>query len=607
MFSVVTIIGIFIQIFTAGILSVGTYTFAGRYFQTKEKSSIFLSILFFLSLICVASAVLSQIFSNLDTLSSHIISSHILTIEIITGLLALNALSVWLFYNEKFKVKSKVLPFGAAVFVLILIIFLFNSYFHFPIRQEYSASLQFYAIILTRIFWISSWIFLCLNYFIKKTNGDGKEKNLNALCAASSVSIAIGYSSGLIYGIYANELILLISLVVTLFSFSGFLLGNVIDPKDDMALSPLNYIRTRILFKLILIFVFMTILIVEATTIATITISRSSFSKIITDANREIIYSEMRIIEANSLLFVIIGIIITILVGIYFAKNIEYSIKELTDGTDAIKKGNLKHKIKTNSIDEIGRLANAFNEMTGHLMESQEHLIASEKLAALGTMAAGMAHEIKNPLVALRTFTQILPLKWDDAEFRGKFLAIVPAEIEKINKIAESLLKFGRPSKPEFKKININATLEEILELLENQFKKNNIRLTTKFTPETIINGDSGQLSQAFLNIVLNAVQAMPSGGEIIVKSDIGEVIKLGQAKTKGTPTVFVEITDNGPGIPEENLKNLFDPFYTTKESGTGMGLAITLRIIEEHAGSIKVRSQVGKGTTFLILLPQAE
>lgn len=596
MFSVVTIIGIFIQIFTAGILSVGTYTFAKKYFHTKEKSLIFLSVIFLLSLICVASAVLSQIFSNLNTLSSHIISSHILTIEIITALLLLNSLSVLLFYNDKFKIKSKALQIGSSVFVLVIIISLFNS-----------APIKYYAIILTRIFWISSWIFLSINYFIKKTNWDRKERILNILCGASSAFIAISYASGLIYSIYANELLLLISLVLSLFSFSGFLLGNVIDPKDDIALSPLNYIRTRILFKLILIFVFMTILIVEATTIATITISRSSFSKIVTDANREIIYSEMRIIEANSLLFVIIGIIITVLVGMYFAKNIEFSIKELTDGTDAIKNGNLKHKIKTNSLDEIGRLANAFNEMTGHLMESQEHLVASEKLAALGTMAAGMAHEIKNPLVALRTFTQILPLKWDDAEFRGKFLAIVPAEIEKINKIAESLLKFGRPSKPEFKRININTILEEILELLENQFKKNNIRLTTKFTPETFINGDSGQLSQAFLNIILNAIQAMPSGGEIIIKSDIGEVIKLGQAKTKGTPTIFVEITDNGPGIPEENLKNLFDPFYTTKESGTGMGLAITLRIIEEHSGSIKVRSQVGKGTTFLILLPQTE
>lgn len=596
MFSVAAIIGIFIQIFTAGILSVGAYTFLKKYRLSKEKQSLYLFFIFSLSFVCLAIAVFSQILSNINTLSSHIISSHILNIEFISILLAVNSLSVLYFYFDKFRIKPNILYACTAIIASALILLLFIS----PL-------LKYYSIIIIRIFWVLSWLFLFVNYIFNRTNGNKKERNLNILCALSAVFIAASYLSGLIQSVFANEFILLVSLIIGLFSFSGFLLGNVIDPKDDIALSPLNYFRTRILFKLILIFVFMTILIVEATTIATITISRSSFSKIVTDANREIIFSEMRIIEANSLLFVIVGIIITVLVGIYFAKNIEFSIKELIDGTDAIKKGDLNYKIKTGSIDEIGRLAHAFNEMTGHLMESQEHLVASEKLAALGTMAAGMAHEIKNPLVALRTFTQILPLKWDDSEFRSKFLAIVPAEIEKINKIAESLLKFGRPSKPEFKRININITLEEILELLENQFKKNNIRITTKFTPETFINGDSGQLSQAFLNIILNAVQAMPSGGEIIVKSDIGEVLKLGQIQTKPSPTVFVEITDNGPGIPEENLKNLFDPFYTTKVSGTGMGLAITLRIIEEHGGSIKVRSVVGKGTTFLILLPKIE
>lgn len=600
MFSVIAIIGIFIEIFTAGILSVGTYTFAIKYFESKRKAYLYLFSIFFLSFICTAGTVLSQIMFNLDTLISHLISSHVFTVNFISAILALNILAVWLFLADKFKIKPQWPSLAISFFVFILIVSVF---------YPFASSFEYLGITLIRLFWAVIWIFLGIIYLFKKTNGNKNERNLNVLCGISAVLISLGFLSALFSKFLGQDFFVLFSWTITLFAFSGFLLGNVISPDEDIAQSPLNYIRTRILFKLILIFVFLTILIVEATTIATITISRSSFSKVATDANRQIIYSEMRIIEANSLLFIIIGIIITVVVGIYFAKNIERSIKSLIDGTLAIKKGDLKYKIDSGSIDEIGQLAHAFNEMTGDLAESQNHLIASEKLAALGTMAAGMAHEIKNPLVALRTFTQILPLKWNDSEFREKFIAIVPTEIEKINKIAENLLKFGRPSKPEFKHLNVNTVLEEVLELLENQFKKNNIRITTKFAQTPLINGDDGQLSQAFLNILLNAVQAMPNGGELIVKTDIGDIIKLGQGtpRRKTIPTVFVEITDTGAGIPEENLKNLFDPFFTTKEKGTGMGLPITLRIIEEHNGSIKVKSKSDEGTTFLIMLPQIE
>jgi len=333
-------------------------------------------------------------------------------------------------------------------------------------------------------------------------------------------------------------------------------------------------------------------------------------------------YYEVIKLETTALFFVILGIIVAVFVGFYFAKSIEIPINALIKGTEEIRKGNLNFVIQTNTEDEIGHLAKEFNTMTRELKESQDHLVASEKLAALGTMAAGMAHEIKNPLVALRTFTQLLPLKWNDEEFRKKFVSVIPPEIDKINKIAENLLKFGRPSKPDFKPINVENVLEEVLELVDNQIKKNNIMVSTKFAQTPKINGDFSQLSQAFLNIILNAIQAMKNGGELIVKTDVGMVIQLGQvpapsmlpkklieAKAQGrqTPMVFIEITDSGPGISEEVMKNMFDPFYTTKETGTGMGLPITLRIIEEHKGSIKLRSQIGKGTTFIIMLPPIE
>jgi len=335
-------------------------------------------------------------------------------------------------------------------------------------------------------------------------------------------------------------------------------------------------------------------------------------------------YFEIRTLETNSLLFVIAGIILTSIIGIFLARSFERPIKDLTLGTEAVAKGELGYHITVESADEIGMLAKAFNQMTRDLRDSQERLILSEKLASLGTMAAGMAHEIKNPLVSLRTFTQLLTQKWEDKEFREKFATIIPHEIERINRIAESLLKFGRPMKPELTKVDVNSLLEEVLMLFESECKKNNVRVTKKLAALPEIQGDAGQFSQAFINIIKNAIESMQSkGGALVVKTDIGEVVKLGKMQRKGVkqgdemiwgeeeeagkpvPVIFIEVSDTGEGITEENLKSLFDPFFTTKMTGTGMGLPITLRIIEEHKGSIKVKSQAGKGTTFLITLPQ--
>ncbi|MEK7376412.1 MAG: ATP-binding protein, partial [Candidatus Margulisiibacteriota bacterium] len=614
------------------------------------------------------------------------------------------------FAFEKFKYKLPWITAIFAVFLTYIAYLLLTSYVNLAYRFDViEPAIESPAITPIRIFWVGIWLFLGVNYLVRSLRvSDQKEKNLDYLCGFSAIMVSAAYVLTFFYITLGESAYLLISWLATLFAFSGFLLGNIILPTDDLALKPLNFLRTKILFKLVLIFIVLIVVIVEATTLATIAISRASLLKAIIETDNQVAlgvadkvnyylekekdmadllaklqnsveemsyfqsriiyivdssgriaahpdkkraleredmkelpyvlkalsghsiggdftdkngdrmvgsfipikklgwavvvsesasqaYFEIRKVETNSLIFVIMGILIAVTGGLFFAKSIEASISEVITGTEAIRKGNLNYKIKIGSLDEIGRLAGAFNKMTAELKETQDHLISSEKLAALGTMSAGMAHEIKNPLVALRTFTQLIPLKWEDKDFRDKFTAIVPVEIEKINKIAENLLKFGRPSKPEFKPTNPNAVLEEVLDLLENQFRKNNIRITTKFAKLPEINADPSQLSQAFLNIILNASQAMANGGELIIKTDIGEVIKLGKI-TKGgfisikkdkieqsentIPTVFIEISDSGSGIKEEDLKNVFDPFYTTKSSGTGMGLTIPLRII---------------------------
>ena len=730
MFSTITIISIFVEIFASGILAVGSYVLFRRFLEKGEKGDLYLSLLFLFFTVFVVGTVASQMLFNIGAQ----LSTLMLLQKAVYLSLLICVYFVFRFACEKFKYRS----LTAAALIAAALAYTGYLLVSTPVSLAYrfdviEPAIESAAMLPIRVLWTGIWALLGMNYLIRTLRSkDQKEKNIEYLCGISSVAIAAAYILTVFYVSYGASLYLLLSWVIALFAFSMFLLGNLIPPTDDLALKPLNFLRTKILFKLVLIFVVLIVIIVEATTLATIAVSRASLLKAIIETDNQIAlgvvdkvnyyidsennmaglikriqysveelsyaqnriiyvvdsegkivahpdekraleresmndlpyirealsgsraggdflgkdgdrmvgsflpisklgwvvavsepasqaYFEIRKVETNSLAFVIMGILIATTAGLFFAKSIEASISEVISGTEAIRKGNLNYKIKTGSLDEIGRLAGAFNKMTAELKETQDHLIASEKLAALGTMSAGMAHEIKNPLVALRTFTQLIPLKWEDKDFRDKFSAIVPVEIEKINKIAENLLKFGKPSKPEFKPTNPNSVLEEVLDLLENQFRKNNIRITTKFAKLPEINADPSQLSQAFLNIILNASQAMANGGELIIKTDVGEVIKLGKI-TKGgfvsikkngsqtnentIPTVFVEISDSGSGIKEEDLKNIFDPFYTTKSSGTGMGLPITLRIIEEHKGTIKVRSEVGKGTTFIIMLP---
>lgn len=729
MFSALTLLSIFCEIFATGVLIAGGYTFSKKYKETNDNQFLLLVAIFTFFSVYVIGVVVSQILFDIDVPLSSLITIQ----RLIHASLIFAAVFVWLFFFKMAGIKARFLAVAlyciAAVLLWLNFFSVITLVFRLDIIEPFIESV---AIVPIRYFWALSWLCLSAVYFqkLRKLKNE-KEKNLDILRAVSSLFVFVGYLIAVFYLVSGEGFFLLLSWTITFFSFFGVLLGFILSADDEIARRPIDYLKTRILFKLIILFIVMIVLIVESMTLFTISMSRSYLSKVVMDNEHQIAasvaekaafylqkypmkdavpflqsyiesesaikkqtifivdfkkkivahpdkrraalkedmsgisavdnvamnksggeifidrsgqlmvasyvpildqsmgiivslplreaYSEIRKVETNSLIFVIAGIMIAASFGIFFAKSIESPINDVIYGTEQVRKGNLNYRISTDAIDEVGRLATAFNMMTEELKESQNHLIASEKLAALGTMAAGMAHEIKNPLVALKTFTQILPLKWDDKEFREKFITVLPPEIDKINRIAENLLKFGKPSRPEFKPVNVNTILEEVLELLENQLKKNNIRISTKFVNIPEINGDPSQLSQSFLNIVLNAVQAMPNGGELIIKTDQGQVIQLGSLTKSGfvstkksengpagkISAVFIEITDTGSGIPEETMKNMFDPFYTTKSSGTGMGLPITLRIIEEHKGTIKVRSQLGKGTTFIIMLPK--
>jgi len=221
-----------------------------------------------------------------------------------------------------------------------------------------------------------------------------------------------------------------------------------------------------------------------------------------------------------------------------------------------------------------------------------QKLLRSENLAALGTMAAGMAHEVKNPLAAIKGMTQVLPENLDDKKFIQDYTEVVTRQLDRINRIVENLLKVGRTPKLEKKAVEVNNLINEALDLYANLCRKQGVEVNRKLLPLTRVFADPDQLQQVFTNLILNAIQAMPAGGSLTVDSQERDNL------------VVIKVTDTGLGIPADKLDKIFDPFYSLKEEGTGLGLFTAYRIVQEHGGTMDVESQEKKGTTFTLCLP---
>ena len=231
---------------------------------------------------------------------------------------------------------------------------------------------------------------------------------------------------------------------------------------------------------------------------------------------------------------------------------------------------------------------------TADLRKTEAQLIRSEKLAALGQLAAGIAHEIRNPLTSINILIHSLTENLSTEDSRWEDLKVIEEEVLRINEILDQFLRFAKPASPLFEKTNLIPIFEEILQLLRPQIERGKIAVKKEFEPLPLITVDKEQIKQVILNLLMNAIQAMPGGGELSMS---GRFSKDGY---------WVELTiqDSGIGIPLEDLKKLFDPFFSTKEGGIGLGLSIAHRIIDQHHGKIEVESTPGKGTLFTISLP---
>ena len=323
--------------------------------------------------------------------------------------------------------------------------------------------------------------------------------------------------------------------------------------------------------------------------------------------------------------------LVGIAVSYFIASGVVKPVKLLVKITDKVASGDLNQKVEVSSNDEIGLLASQFNQMTKSLKQlidekegvmeeiknvnkelssinlelihkneqlndAQEQLVRTEKLAAVGTLASGVSHELRNPLSAIKNAVFLLKRKLskkampDIDEKIIKFLDIMDKEIDRCSKIINDLLGFTRVTKPTRFSADINAVVNESLSRVDIS---KNIKLSKTLQPDLpMIMIDANQIGQVLINLVENACQAMMNEGELKICSRVSDSF------------MEVEVGDSGCGIPKKEVKKIFDPLFTTKPRGTGIGLAVCYGIIQKHNGVIDVKSQEGIGTTMFIKLP---
>jgi two-component system NtrC family sensor kinase len=303
-----------------------------------------------------------------------------------------------------------------------------------------------------------------------------------------------------------------------------------------------------------------------------------------------------------------VGMLLALAVSYILADSITKPVRRLVAASQEIAGGNLSYRVDINSGDEIGKLGEMFNRMSASLKERDEQLRAyteqqlfrSERLASLGRLAAGVAHEINNPLTGVLTFGHLLLRKCDEHHPQREALETIVNETTRCKRIVRGLLHFARETELQKVDADVNEILEESLRLTENQALVHNVTIVKHLNPNLPnIMLDKGQIQQVFINILVNAVDAMPEGGTLTVTSEA----------TADGQHMEVKFADTGCGIAREHISRVFDPFFTTKDEsrGTGLGLAVSYGIVTRHNGSIEVQSQIREGSTVTVKLPVEE
>jgi len=314
------------------------------------------------------------------------------------------------------------------------------------------------------------------------------------------------------------------------------------------------------------------------------------------ELGREALAIKRRVIEVGIIIFTFAVLGVSVL-SYYLLR----PVRELVAATQRMAQGHLDSEIPIRSRDELGDLTQSFNHMVKNLSSIQNELVRSEKLISLGRLSAGVAHEIRNPLNAMKGAIVHMQRRRADDPLVEEYTRLVSEEIDRLSQFVTEFLHFARQSQPRPVATDINQLILSTQNLFAKQADEMEIRLHNHLIPHLPqVFVDSHQIEQVLINVMVNALDAMPSGGDITFSSQIQRALE----NEKQADQIRIEIHDTGVGISEANLPYVFDPFYSTKESGTGLGLPLSLGIVESHHGRMTLVSRPEEGTTVVIDLP---
>lgn len=337
--------------------------------------------------------------------------------------------------------------------------------------------------------------------------------------------------------------------------------------------------------------------------------SRTSLGNltVVTRISASAAYLTARQLLDDLILVSLVIVLIAAIFGVLVSRQITRPLERLSNAVRKITKGDFDVNIAIKSRDEIGMLSNSFNEMASELKKresslkaAQDALVQSEKMAAIGTLSAGLAHEVKNPLSAVLGYAQLSKRKLDQPEALLKNLDIIEHETKRCNEIISNLMQFSRQEKGEFVHITVNEVVSKSMTIVDHQLSLKNVRIESELADNIPqITGNANQLQQVLMNLMINAQHAIgDDGGTITLATFVRD------------ESVTITVSDTGPGVPAEIRAKIFEPFFTTKPAGqgTGLGLSVTYGIIKDHGGEITVECADTGGAKFVIVLPlQAE
>jgi signal transduction histidine kinase len=303
---------------------------------------------------------------------------------------------------------------------------------------------------------------------------------------------------------------------------------------------------------------------------------------------------------------VLVGLVLVLVAaifGVFASRRITRPLERLSSAVRKIAKGDFDVNVAIKSSDEIGELSTSFNNMAGELKEresslkkAQHALVQSEKMAALGTLSAGLAHEVKNPLSAVLGYAQLSKRKLGQPEALLKHLDTIETETRRCNEIIGNLMQFSRQEKGEHSRISVNAVVEKSIAIVDHQLSLKNVRIESNLADNIPdVSGNANQLQQVLMNLMINAQQAIGEEGGMV---DLATFVN--------GDSVLITVSDTGPGVEADVAEKIFEPFYTTKAAGqgTGLGLSVTYGIIQDHRGKISVERAESGGAKFVITLP---